>query len=128
MRPLEGLRVVDLTRVLSGPFCTMQLRGLSAALMKDRPGDAVIVQGEAGIQDITGPADGPPYKVGTSIADLVSGLNGSQGILAALYASKTTGRGQHVSISMYEAVASLLSFNASIYYATGEAPKSRRNA
>jgi len=34
----------------------------------------VIVQGEAGIQDITGPADGAPYKVGTSIADLISGL------------------------------------------------------
>jgi crotonobetainyl-CoA:carnitine CoA-transferase CaiB-like acyl-CoA transferase len=227
MRPLEGLRVVDLTRVLSGPFCTMQLGDLGAevikverpvegddtrafappyqgdeaayflsvnrnkksitldmksergrevlwrlidtsdvlvenfrpgamdrlgfsyaavstrrpamvycsisgfgntGLQKDRPGYDVIVQGEAGIQDITGPADGAPYKVGTSIADLVSGLNGSQGILAALYAAKVTGRGQHVSISMYESVASLLSFNASIYFATGESPKRRGNA
>jgi formyl-CoA transferase len=227
MRPLEGLRVVDLTRVLSGPFCTMQLGDLGAevikvekpgdgddtrafappyqgdeaayflsvnrnkksitldmkseagrevlwrlidtsdvlvenfrpgamdrlgfgykavserrptlvycsisgfgntGLMKDRPGYDVIVQGEAGIQDITGPADGAPYKVGTSIADLVSGLNGSQGILAALYAAKMTGRGQHVSISMYESVAALLSFNASIYFATGESPKRRGNA
>src|SRR5260370_1136120 len=126
MRPLEGLRVVDLTRVLSGPFCTMQLGNLG--LQKDRPGYDVIVQGEAGIQDLTGAADGAPYKVGTSIADLVSGLNGSQGILAALYASKVTGHGQHVSVSMYEAVASLLSFNASIYYATGVSPKRRGNA
>jgi crotonobetainyl-CoA:carnitine CoA-transferase CaiB-like acyl-CoA transferase len=86
------------------------------------------VQGEAGIQDLTGAADGAPYKVGTSIADLVSGLNGSQGILAALYASKVTGRGQHVSVSMYESVASLLSFNASIYFATGVSPKRRGNA
>ena len=108
-------------------YCSISGFG-NTGLMKDRPGYDVIVQGEAGIQDITGPADGAPYKVGTSIADLVSGLNGSQAILAALYAAKTTGRGQHVSISMYESVASLLSFNASIYFATGESPKRRGNA
>ena len=65
---------------------------------KDRPGYDVIVQGEAGIMDFTGPRDGPPHKVGTSIADLVSGLTASQGILAALYAAKTTGRGQQVHV------------------------------
>src|SRR6202042_1331856 len=108
-------------------YCSISGFG-NTGLMKDRPGYDVIVQGEAGIQDITGPADGPPYKVGTSIADLISGLNGSQAILAALYAAKTTGRGQHVSVSMYEAVASLLSFNASIYFATGASPKRRGNA
>src|SRR5580692_12409797 len=108
-------------------YCSISGFG-NTGLMKDRPGYDVIVQGEAGIQDLTGAADGAPYKVGTSIADLVSGLNGSQGILAALYSTKTTGRGQHVSVSMYEAVASLLSFNASIYFATGQSPKRRGNA
>ena len=66
-------------------YCSISGFG-NTGLMKDRPGYDVIVQGEAGIQDLTGPADGAPYKVGTSIADLVSGLNGSQAILAALYA------------------------------------------
>jgi formyl-CoA transferase len=78
--------------------------------------------------DITGPQDGAPHKVGAAIGDLVSGLYAVQGILAALYAAKTTGRGQHVDISMYEAVASLLTFNAGIYFATGEAPRRRGNA
>jgi crotonobetainyl-CoA:carnitine CoA-transferase CaiB-like acyl-CoA transferase len=77
--------------------------------------------------DLTGPRDGPPHKVGTSIADLVSGLTASQGILAALYAAKTTGRGQQVHVSMYEAVAALLTFNASIYFATGDSPRRRGN-
>jgi len=108
-------------------YCSISGFG-NTGLYKDRPGYDVIVQGEAGIQDLTGAADGAPYKVGTSIADLVSGLNGSQAVLAALYASRATGRGQHVAVSMYEAVASLLTFNASIYYATGVSPKRRGNA
>ena len=226
MRPLEGLRVVDLTRVLSGPYCTMQLGDLGAevikverpgegddtrafappfqgdqaayflsvnrnkksmtldmksergkevlwrlikvsdvlvenfrpgamdrlglgyeavkarrpamvycsisgfgdtGIQKDRPGYDVIVQGEAGVMDITGPRDGAPHKVGVAVADLVSGLNASQGILAALYTCKSTGLGQHVRISMYEAVAALLTFNASIFYATGNSPRRRGN-
>jgi crotonobetainyl-CoA:carnitine CoA-transferase CaiB-like acyl-CoA transferase len=94
---------------------------------KDRAGYDVIVQGEAGIMDLTGPRDGPPHKVGTSIADLVSGLTAAQGILAALYAAKIDGRGQRVHVSMYEAIAALLTFNASIYFATGTSPTRRGN-
>jgi len=75
--------------------------------------------------DLTGPRDGPPHKVGISIADLVSGLTATQGILAALYSAKIDGRGQRVNVSMYEAVAALLTFNASIYFATGNSPRRR---
>src|SRR5207247_5012732 len=48
-------------------------------------------------------------------------------ILAALYTCKSSGLGQHVRISMYEAVAALLTFNASIFYATGNSPRRRGN-
>ena len=49
-----------------------------------RPGYDLILQGESGVMDITGDPDGPPMKVGTSIADLVTGLYASQAVLAAL--------------------------------------------
>jgi formyl-CoA transferase len=107
-------------------YCSISGFG-DTGIQKDRPGYDVIVQGEAGIMDLTGPRDGAPHKVGVAVGDLVSGLNAAQGILAALYARQATGLGQHVRISMYEAVAALLTFNASIFFATGDSPRRRGN-
>ena len=52
---------------------------------------------------------------------------GAQGILLALYARRTTGRGQHVRVAMLDAVASLLTYNTGIYFASGESPTRRGN-
>jgi len=93
-----------------------------------RPGYDLIVQGEAGLMDITGHPGGPPTKVGTSIADLVTGLYAAQAITAALVGRRETGAGQRVDIAMADAVASLLTFNAGIYFATGDSPTRRGNA
>lgn len=93
----------------------------------DRPGYDLIVQGESGLMDLTGEADGPPTRIGTSIADLTAGMMAAQGILLALYARRTTGRGQHVRVAMLDAVASLLTYNAGNYFASGEVPTRRGN-
>ena len=93
----------------------------------DRPGYDLIIQGESGVMDITGEADGPPIKVGTSIADLVTGLYASQSVLAALMKRERTGIGGRVDVSMLDAMASLLTFNAGMYFASGESPKRRGN-
>lgn len=93
----------------------------------DRPGYDLIMQGESGVMDITGEADGPPMKVGTSIADLVTGLYASQSVLAALMRRERTGIGGRVDVSMLDAMASLLTFNAGMYFVSGESPKRRGN-
>ncbi|UGV28467.1 CoA transferase [Rhodopseudomonas boonkerdii] len=93
----------------------------------NRPGYDLILQGESGVMDITGDPVGPPMKVGTSIADLVTGLYASQAVLAALMKRERSGKGGRVDVSMLDAMASLLTFNAGMYFATGESPKRRGN-
>jgi formyl-CoA transferase len=93
----------------------------------ERPGYDLILQGESGVMDITGDPDGPPTKVGTSIADLVTGLYACQAVLAALMKREKSGRGGRVDVSMLDAMASLLTFNAGMYFASGQSPKRRGN-
>lgn len=93
-----------------------------------RPGYDLIVQGESGIMDITGEPEGSPMKTGTSIADLVTGLYAAQAVLAALRQRDRTGKGGRIDVAMLDAMASLLTFNAGIYFATGESPRRRGNA
>jgi crotonobetainyl-CoA:carnitine CoA-transferase CaiB-like acyl-CoA transferase len=92
-----------------------------------RAGYDLVVQAESGIMDITGFEDGPPVKVGTSIADLVAGMSAAHGITLALLARIRTRRGQKVEISMLDAMAALLTYQAGIYFGTGQRPSRRGN-
>jgi crotonobetainyl-CoA:carnitine CoA-transferase CaiB-like acyl-CoA transferase len=220
-RPLAGLRILDLTRVLAGPYCTMMLgdmgadvvkverpgagddtrgfgppfvggestyfmsinrskRGMTLDLKHERgleilrqmletadvvvenfrpglmdrlgygyeavrelnprliycsisgyggtgpdaalPGYDLIIQGEGGIASLTGDPEGQPFKVGTSQADIVAGMMACQGILLALIARERTGLGQKVDIGMLDCQVALLTYQAGIYFATGESP------
>lgn len=89
---------------------------------KDRPGYDAIAQAEGGLMSVTGPADGDPYRLGVAIADIAAGLLAVQGILLALLVRERTGVGQRVDISLLDAVASLLTYQAGIYFTTGRAP------
>ena len=72
---------------------------------------------------MTGPKGGPPVIPGIQIADLVGGgLYSVIGILTALTARQKTGRGQHIDISMFDGVVSLLTDGALAYFAEGKAP------
>jgi crotonobetainyl-CoA:carnitine CoA-transferase CaiB-like acyl-CoA transferase len=92
------------------------------------PGYDIVVQGLGGIPSVTGAPDGPPSKVGTSIADLVAGFLALHGILLALYARERSGRGQHVDVSMLDGQVTLLTYLATLHWATGEVPPRLGNA
>ncbi|MBI1875376.1 MAG: CoA transferase [Acidobacteria bacterium] len=89
---------------------------------RDRAGYDAVIQAEGGLMSITGGADGPPYRLGVAIADIVAGMFAAQGISLALFHRERAGRGQHVDVGMLDSVAALLTYQASIFFATGSSP------
>lgn len=224
-KPLEGVRVCDLTRILAGPFATMKLGDMGADIVKvERPGAGddtrswgppfmkglstyhlainrskrsltldlkkgqdilvkllqksdvvienfrpktleklgfswerlqeinprliycsisgyghtgterfdpsfdVIVQGESGVQGVTGFPDGPPTRLGVSLADLMAGQHAVEGILLALWKRQRTGRGDRVDIALLDGMLSLLTYQAQMYLSCGQQPQRLGNA
>ena len=65
-----------------------------------RPGYDQIAQGEAGLMAVTGSGPDDPQRVGVPIADVLSGMNGAFGIVAALFDRERTGKGQIIRTSL----------------------------
>jgi crotonobetainyl-CoA:carnitine CoA-transferase CaiB-like acyl-CoA transferase len=86
---------------------------------RDKKAYDLLIQSEAGFVSVTGTAD-EPCKAGPSIADIAAGMYAYTNILAALLQRAQTGRGQHIDISMLEALAEWTSYP--LYYAFGGAP------
>ena len=89
---------------------------------RSEPGYDAVMQGEGGLMSITGPGDGPAYRLGIAIADITSGMFAAYGVAMALLARHRTGKGQFVDIGMLDSVAALLTYQAGIYFATDRAP------
>jgi formyl-CoA transferase/CoA:oxalate CoA-transferase len=103
-------------------FCSISGYGQTGP-DRDRPGYDLVAQGLSGFMDLTGPEEGDPHKVGTSVADLVAGLYAVQGILLALLARERTGKGQWVDVSLLDGLISLLTYQAGIFFASGKPPR-----
>ena len=76
------------------------------------PGYDAVMQGLAGLQHLTGQPDGPPTKVGISIADILTGMTATEAILLALYTRERTGAGCRLDISMLDSTVQALTFQA----------------
>lgn len=90
---------------------------------RENAGYDSVIQAEGGLISVTGEADGPAVKVGVSIADLLSGMNATQAVLAALIARGKTGRGQQIDISLLDGVVSVLANLGASYFMNNTPPK-----
>ena len=88
-----------------------------------RGGFDLIIQAMSGLMSVTGPKDGPPYRIPLAISDVGAGLYLTIGILAALQARQKTGLGQWVETSLLEATVSLGVYEAANYFANGKRPE-----
>jgi len=102
-------------------YCSVSGFGQTGPRAKE-PGYDAVMQGEGGLMSITGAADGPPYRLGVAIADIVSGMFAAYGVALALFARERTGKGQRVDVAMLDAVAALLTYQAGNFFASGDVP------
>ena len=91
--------------------------------MAQYPASDTIIQALTGIMMETGFPDGPPVRVGTSIADLCAGLYLFSGIASALYGREKTGKGAYVDIAMFDSMISFQEQSLMSYLVTGKAPE-----
>jgi crotonobetainyl-CoA:carnitine CoA-transferase CaiB-like acyl-CoA transferase len=87
-----------------------------------RPGYDAVVQGEGGLMSITGSPDGPPFKVGASLVDVLAGMSAFQGILLALLRRQATGTGARVEATLLESLLPTLTYHAATWLLAGQVP------
>ena len=98
--------------------------GKGAAL----PGYDLIVQAISGLMSLTGDSDGPPYRSGISVFDVMSGMQATIGVLAALQHRNRTGEGQHVEVNLLSTALSGMVNQTSAYVAGDVVPHRMGNA
>lgn len=92
-----------------------------------RAGYDQIAQGEAGLMSLTGSGPDDPQKVGTPIADLLAGMYGAYGVLAALRERDRTGTGQVVRTSLLASVIGVHGFQSTRWTIAGEVGRAQGN-
>ena len=94
----------------------------------DAPGYDFAIQALTGLMGITGPVEGPPYKVGVAVADVLTGLYASTAILAALKARERSGHGYAIDLALFDCSLAAQVNVAQAYLTSGIAPQRQGNA
>ncbi|ANP74331.1 CaiB/BaiF CoA transferase family protein [Cryobacterium arcticum] len=92
------------------------------------PGYDLIVQAMSGLMSLTGDADGTPFRSGVSVFDVMTGMQATVGILAALNHRNSTGQGQQVEVNLLSTALSAMANHSSTYVAGGQVPFRMGNA
>jgi crotonobetainyl-CoA:carnitine CoA-transferase CaiB-like acyl-CoA transferase len=96
--------------------------------MKDAPGYDFAIQALSGLMNITGPPEGPPYKVGVAVADVLTGLYAANAILAALHARARTGHGYAIDLALTDCALAAQVNVAQAFLTGGTVPQRQGNA
>lgn len=92
------------------------------------PGYDFLLQGMSGLMSVTGEPDGAPQKVGVAVTDIVTGLYGTIGILAAVQQRHASGMGQHIDMSLLDCATALLANQNMNFLTSGQSPTRMGNA
>ena len=104
------------------------ISGFGSGAGADLPGYDVVVQAMSGLMSITGSPDGPGYRAGISVFDVMAGNHAVIGILAALRHRDATGEGQHVEVNLLSSALTGLVNHSSAWVAGGVVPHRMGNA
>jgi len=119
----ESLRAINPRLV----YCSITGFGQTGPY-RDRAGYDFLIQGMAGIMDLTGEPDGAPQKIGVAFTDIFTGLYSVIAIQAALAQRQRTGLGQHIDMALLDTSVGVLANQAMNYLATGVSPRRLGNA
>ncbi|MDE0591060.1 CaiB/BaiF CoA-transferase family protein [Halocynthiibacter sp. C4] len=108
-------------------YCSITGFGQTGPYAK-RAGYDFIIQGMSGLMSVTGDPQSHPQKIGVAITDIFTGVYASTAILAALHKRDTTGRGEHIDMSLLDVGTAILANQSMNYLATGISPTRVGNA
>jgi crotonobetainyl-CoA:carnitine CoA-transferase CaiB-like acyl-CoA transferase len=94
----------------------------------DLPGYDFAIQALSGLMSITGPADGPPYKVGVAVTDVLTGLYSAVAILACLRAREQSGHGYAIDMALLDCAVAAQVNVVQAYLTSGQVPPRQGNA
>jgi crotonobetainyl-CoA:carnitine CoA-transferase CaiB-like acyl-CoA transferase len=103
-------------------YCAISGFGMTGPL-RDRPSFDIVLQALSGAMSVNGEAGRAPTKLGIPLGDLVGGISGPIGILAALYERSLTGRGRLIDVSLLDSLIGMLGYLAQLAFFTSEDPK-----
>jgi crotonobetainyl-CoA:carnitine CoA-transferase CaiB-like acyl-CoA transferase len=96
--------------------------------MKDVPGYDFAVQALSGLMAITGPAEGPPSKVGVAVTDVLTGLYAAVAVLACVNARKSSGHGYAIDLALFDCALAAQVNVAQAYLTSGKVFPRQGNA
>jgi crotonobetainyl-CoA:carnitine CoA-transferase CaiB-like acyl-CoA transferase len=103
-------------------YCAISGFGMTGPL-RDQPSFDIVMQALSGALSVNGESGRAPTKMGIPLGDLVGGINGPMGIMAALYERSVTGRGRLIDVSLLDGLIGMLGYLAQLAFFTGEDPK-----